>query len=446
MKTRTQHETDQLRAGLMARMPGLFNGVKGHLEQIYDLIRKYAQRREYEVTEVGFNMIYSVACRYVEVKNGTFWGSSLIPSQDYFNDAFLTDILEQLTAIQRSATHEKDLELSRQVMRCFAGIAGKCMDIRYLANMPDEFPHSMLAVGYMAQNVEDALKVGLLDLGIQEAEILRAIGLKMIARGSTIAVGLITDHLYKVALYGISNKASFLVSPVLRTYAVFMRAWLGHSRGHGHLAFRRLLQKSAEVIQLYHTVHVHPSSVTMEMQFWLGELLDMTYRTAIPYIFDEASQKLAGSDIDLNGKKDLLANLNGFADELWRFFDQASKIGAEKESLLICFIDSNIAHISLALLGLYTLDFVGESEREALRKSVSWLLSVYWRLYDYHAQITANYHDEILGNLLRVGARLHQLGLSEEVSQVIGTIVSIAHSFLKKEKGGFGFEDRKSVV
>jgi hypothetical protein len=440
MTTENRHENDQLRAGLIARMPNLFSDTKGHLGQIYDLIRKYAQRKEYEVTAVGFNFVYSIVYRYLGVRDGTFFGASMIPSQDYSNDNFLNDVFEQLTAIQRLATHEKDLELSRQVMQCFAAIAKKCADIRYLATMPNEFTHSMLAVGYMAQNAEEALKVGLHDVGIQEADILKSIGLLMIGKRSTTAIGLISEHLSKIAFYGISGKASFLVSPVLRAYVLFLRGWIFQERAHSNISYRTLLDKTVEIIRLYHEFHVSRNAANMDMQFWIGEAVDPTYRTAIPFIFVESLQRISRPETTPKQREDAIAELLEFSEELWRFYDKLAKISAEKESFLIYYIDSNISHISLSLLGLFESDLVNTFEKDKIRDKMAWLLSVYWRLFDYHTQITSSFHHHILDNLLQMGARLHQAGLKEEFREIIDTIVSIAKAFFEKEKDGFGFE------
>jgi hypothetical protein len=139
-----EERKDQLRAGLIFRIPNLFDGVKGCLNQIYALIQTYQKRKDYQVTQGGFNTIYSLVYKYIDVKNGTFFPSSMIPAFDYSHDDFLIDVFEKLTAIQRTASTEKDMEISRQILDCFSQIAMKCTEIRYRANVMNEYTHCML--------------------------------------------------------------------------------------------------------------------------------------------------------------------------------------------------------------------------------------------------------------------------------------------------------------
>ncbi len=52
-------QRDILRAGAIFRLPNLFDGAKGYLDQIYALLQTYQARKDYQVTQSGFNAIYS---------------------------------------------------------------------------------------------------------------------------------------------------------------------------------------------------------------------------------------------------------------------------------------------------------------------------------------------------------------------------------------------------
>jgi len=180
--TTKAEQRDQLRVGLIFRLPSLFYEIKASLNQIYALIQTYQNRRDYQVTRSGFNAMYSLTHKYIEVKNGAFFPSSMIQALDYSHDDFLIDVFEKLTAAQRTASANKDLEISKQILDCFSRIAMKCTEIRYRANPMNEYTHCMFATAYMEQNIEEALNAGLLEMGIQGSDRLRNIGLALVTK------------------------------------------------------------------------------------------------------------------------------------------------------------------------------------------------------------------------------------------------------------------------
>ena len=100
-KLSKKEKRDLLRSGAIFRSPNLFDGLKNYLNQIYALLLTYQKRKDYQVTQRGFYSIYSLLYKYINVKNGAFFPSSMIQALDYSHDDFLIEVFEKLTAIHK---------------------------------------------------------------------------------------------------------------------------------------------------------------------------------------------------------------------------------------------------------------------------------------------------------------------------------------------------------
>jgi len=441
-RTNKNEQKEQLRAGLILRLPHLFDDVKKSVDQIYALINTYIARKNYQVIKSGFNAIYSVVFRYIDIRNGTFFPSSIIQAYDFSSDTFLNDVFEKLAAIQRVASKEKDLELSKEIIDCFSKIAIKCTEIRYRTTMLSEYTHCMLAVQYMQQSIEDSLNSDLLDIGIQGSQSQKNIGLVLISKNAHTDIRMILENLSKIAIYGIAKpKATFLISHPLQAYSLFLRAFMFNKEVYDDLLPRSILEKVQGIIDMYLKFKdLGISHISVDLQYSLGDFIDLSKPIAMPYIFEEAYAKIADKKTNKEERENLIDKILDFGHQIWHFYDELSKSAAEKESFLIHFIDSNLSYISLNLLKLYQSNELEEYQKEKVLEDIGWIISDYWRIYDYHKKITGTYEMEMLENLLRIGYEFNKLSLIEELDEIIDIIVSIAESFLEKQEDSYGFD------
>lgn len=441
-KNKNNDEKDLLKAGLILRTPALFDGVKKRVDQIYSLINTYIPRRDYQVIKGGLNAIYSIVFKYIDVRNGTFFPSSIIQAYDLSSDSFLNDVLEKLAALHRIVAKEKDLELSKEIIDCLAKIAIKCAEIKYRATSLSEYTHCILAAQYMQQSIEDSLSTDLLDIGINGSQNLKSIGLILIAKNAHTDARMILDHLAKIAMFGIAKpKASFLISYPMQSYSLFLRAWLFGKDVYDEFLPKSILEKVQGIAEMYlkfRELLADPLSV--EMQYSFGDFIDLSKPIAMPYIFDEAYKFLTDKKTKEEEKQKVIGNLLDFGHEIWHFYDALAKAAAEKESFMIHFIDTNIFYITMSLLTLYQSNLVDDEQKDKIKEDVTWIISDYWRIYHYHTKITKNYEMQMIENLLRIGYEFNRLSLFKELDEVNGIIVAIAESFLEKQQNGYGFD------
>jgi hypothetical protein len=429
-------QRDQLRSGLILRSPYLFYPAEKSLEQIYSLISTYLPRKDYEVLNRGFLYIYSVVFKYLEIKSGTFFPSSIIKAYDFSSDSFLNNVFEKLASFQRVATNEKNMELTKLIIICYTNIAIKCTEIRYLVRNNNEYIHAMLAVYYMQQSIEDSVNAGLLDIGIDGSIAQKDIGLILIRKNAQTNILSILDNLKKIAFYGITKeKATFLISYPIQAYSYFLREWVFNKDVELELLPNFIFEKVGVIIQLYLKFRSFESSPqSVELQYALGDFVDLSKPLAFPYIFDEVFSRIEDEKFPKKEKDSLKNKILDLAKDLWRFYDNLSKYAAEEESFLIHFIDSNLLHISMTLLQTRESNEFDQGQKKEILKYIAWIISIYWRIYHYHKKISRNYDIQIFENLLRIGYEFNNLSLNDLLYDVISNIISIGESFFEKKK------------
>ena len=165
--------------------------------------------------------------------------------------------------------------------------------------------------------------------------------------------------------------------------------------------------------------------------------MDLSRPLAFPHIFPESLSRILDEKTEKKDKENIKEKILSLIEDLWRFYDKLSKHAAEKESFLIHFIDSNIFHIAMNLLQIQETDVFDEEERSEVLNEINWLISVYWRVYDYHAKITKNYEMQLLENLLNFGYELNKRSLNDLVKKVISYFISIGENFMEKKEGAY---------
>jgi hypothetical protein len=300
----------------------------------------------------------------------------------------------------------------------------------------------MLAAQYIQQSIEETLNADLLDVGISGSENLKTIGFALIAKNAHTDIRMIMEHLSKIAMYGIVKpKSTYLISYPLQAYSLFLRAFVFYKPAYDDIFSNSVLEKAQGIIGLYVKMNdPGVSPLSMELQYAVGPFLDLSHREAMPYIFSEAYKKIEDDKTNKEEKKVIIRKILKLGHEVWHFYDAISKIAAEKQSFLIHFIDANLHHIALSLLVLYQSEQLDDRQKEEALEDIGWVISNYWRIYYYHKEISTSHEMQILQNLLEIGYQFNALNLRKELNSVIGIIVSIAESFLEKQKNSYGFD------
>ena len=440
-------EHEQLRAGLVYRNQDLFQPVLLYIDQIYSMINTYIVRKDYQVIRNGLNAIVSIVYKYIDVRQGTFFHSMLFAVSaggdvDLSHDPFLNDVLEKMSALQRIASANKDLELSKDILDCLSKIAKKCADIKYRTKVAGELPHCNLVVQYIHQNIQDSLSTGLLDMGISGATTLRDVGVFLIAKNGSIGIRIVIKDLSQIAMNGIARpNATFLISYPMQAFSFFLRAFVFSKAYYDKYLPESIFEEVQGLVDLYLKIKVNALDLlNMELQSSFGPFIDLSSKSAVPYIFSEAYNEVINDKLSIDERNKIVDRVIDLSDQFWRFYDALSKLAAKKESFLIYFIGVGSHHVAKMLAHFCQIDLLNEEQKKYLKENIKRIISIYWKLYNYHEKITASYDIQMLDDLLELGDMLYSFNLGDEFRYVIESFVAIADLFLEKQENKYGFD------
>jgi len=227
----------------------------------------------------------------------------------------------------------------------------------------------------------------------------------------------------------------------MQAYSLFIRAFVFNKKYDDEFLPQIIFGEIQNIADLYVQFKEPPrGAVSMDLQYSLGPFIDLSNKVAMPYVFREAYNKIIDKTTADEEKKSILERCIKLGHEIWHFYDALAESAAKKESFLIHFIDEGIHEIAMALTYFCQLEGLEDDDKKEIRENIRWIISDYWRIYYYHEKITAAYEMQMFDNLLELGSRFYDLSFKEEIWSLIDIIVSIANSFLKKKKDGYGFD------
>lgn len=435
-----------LKAGIYTRKPELLSPLDGSLCQIFDIVRKFSYRREYEVTRLGLQYIAQIISEYLLLRKETtipvpkdilVFGTDL--------DTFLVKNYERLSSIERVAIENSDAELGSAVIDALGHIIYVSTEVKMIQGvLPMENPVADLALGYLHANVQEALSTDLYDVGIAGTSALQSVGEVLINKNMNTSVSIVLSYLKDIAQFGVLKKQCSLTNYALAGLGTICHEGLTSKYYDKHMLMLNTLDHAKEV-STFAVPLIEDSSLqgTLSVQYYLGAFFDLSKPTAIAYVVPKMSRYIndAETEEDRNNMKHVFFNVN---KELWRFYRALGEAVATQESFLLWLIHTNIEMIGKTVFELMN-DSKWQKEEKELEEILSWYFSFYWVTICKHDTITKYYIWNFADTLAYFGLLGVKENRIEVSSQCVSSILSIAKDYVAKEKSGHGYDPPRIV-
>jgi len=368
-------------AAVYTKIPTLLIPVNQHLEQLYAILHKYSIRQEYEVIRKGLQGVSLIINRYLDIRKKSsvpYMSDSIAFQTDL--DEFLVPNYEKITTINNLAIRNRDIELSKLVIKNIESISLKYGELEPVG-LKYERPTN-IAVGYLKGFIEECLKADMFDIGIYGSGVLSKIGISCVKRNDSVGIHIAYQDLRdKVAYYGIIKKQNYLVDYALDGIIRIIWAIVFQKKFHANIDVKQGLDSVRTITECVLTTSNETDTVGMHnIQHSLGSFYDLTKDTAIGILLAKLAENILKEE-DPTKKKEMMDTFLKVDKESWRFFRDISEIAGVKESFLLHFINMNIMQISRAIIYLCQDDDL-DYAREKLLNDLIWYLSVFWWSYD----------------------------------------------------------------
>lgn len=448
-KIEKEKEKNEIKTALIANTKNLFGNVWTNIQEIFDLTLRNSKKNNYDVTWQGFSAIYEIIKKYLFVRKGTFVDLSLfsIIGIGSTQDFILVQTYEKLFAIQRVANSNKDLQLSKDLLRALTLIAKETLGVKFLNETYQSNSVFDLTYGYTFQIAKEGINEGFYDLGVDISNYYSALSGSIISNGSRQSLITISRNLSEIATVGIIKKQFFIIDYTIGTIGKFIQD-LALSEHFERATFNLMLDEAKKVIIYYVTFNSASSGLdsNLDVQNSLGRFVDLTRPYSIGITIASLCQAII-QEKNEKKKDGLINNLMDINNELWLAFDYILKISSKTSSFINYFIGSNIGHICKNLASLYEVGNLQDRDKKELLNDIRWHLSDFWRMMSYKDKDFENINlFNIEEDLLILGYKFLNLGLEEETKNINEVLFSMGRIVLEKGKDSYGFTAPRIVM
>ncbi len=443
------------RAGLYTRFPRMTEEFGKTLFQLNSIARTYSQSRSYDITFHALRAIGHLTGQYLTARSG----SLIMPtSLSMFmqglpqSDRVLSEQLESLAALHKSAVEDKDTELSRQILDAFLYLAVHGMTVETYVEIAGENTVTDYVLGYLQAAAQQGATEELGDVALNGCRALASIGKAATSKSLYLTSRLVVTALQKISSVGTSQQKPFLVHEVVKSISEVAGAAI-----YAKLAGTNTIDHALEVLKqiAIQEVRIPRGGLagTLDIQMALGPVLNPGEETSIARLQNFAINDLMTGDKgrDATVTAQVASTVEELNRHLWLFFADIGSAAAPTQSFALHFVNDSISVIANQQLSLWSALREHQIEgmdawrlnsfREKLLHELTWIVTaVHWRIYDKLPHVVdATTVWEFFTTLSQIGIRCADMGLEEQAIGIIRQLLSISKKSIEKQpEHGYG--------
>src|SRR5437899_172232 len=455
--SRQEQATDEraLCASLYARFPRMTEDFGKTLFQLNSIARTYSQSRSYDITFHALRAIAHLTGHYLTARSGSLimpTSLSLFMEGLPQSDRVLSEQLETLAALHKSAIEAKDIELSRQILDAFLYLALHGMTVKTYVEIAGENTVTDYVLGYLQAAAQQGATEKLDDVALNGCRALATIGKAATSRNLYLTSRFVMAALQKISSAGTVQNKPFLVHEAVKAISEMASVAI-----YAKLAGTNTIDYALEILS---QIAIQEASIprgglggTLDIQMALGPFLNPGEETSIARLQNFAINELMTKDKETDAT--VIAQVASTVEELnrhlWRLFADIGSTAAPTEAFGLHFVNESISVIANQMLSLWSAlrehEIAGmdswqmNSFREKLLHELTWIVTaVHWRIYDKlpsPAQTTTVW--EFFTILSQIGIRCVDIGLEEQAIGIIRQLLSISKKSIEKQpEHGYG--------
>ena len=424
-----------------------------HLEQIYALIPRSIQYKEYITFRKALNSICDIANHYFKIRSGTFFQvpallSTVVDSQDVFLGG-INGLYEKFDSINTQAIKYKDVEVAQDVLKAYERITSDGIKVEQLVMqewLPKEHKIVNYAIGYMGKSIDAALAAGMFDIGMRGAEALGRIAKITLDEGYEFETTMSFKPLRRITLfYYIFPIHSVLLSYPLKSYLSIFDYVITHKTEQKEGLIREIVDEVQSITLEY--IKKEKNSAVAQIEDTLGDCFSPFMHPSFPTIIQRISNIIQNEN-NQEKRKELVYLLNFINERIRYFFIDIAQEAGKNDSAMIHQICSGVSHINKILISLYEKDLLDENNQKKLLENITWYASSYWRYYEALNKISRRTaHYDVNDDLFSLGLKLIKIEQDKEFERVLQIMLDISENLLdKSDSSNFALRYLKNAL
>lgn len=338
---------------------------------------RYATRGDYEVTAAALQTVLAVNALYIRAKGKTFFTDNLLFAHPMSSDSFINETLESLRQAVASAVSTEDERYLEQLLRAFEALAALYACIDYARPMATP-KHALLAAGYLSGAVETVMPKGKIDVVMEGV---RSMGrtAEVLLRASQAPINTVsaTEKIGPLAAAcSLGEKTRPITMVAVEQLAKLTFAILRTDSRDARYAQQRINDNILLIANMLLSVSDPMNSTHSSC---LGSYYSTTRHDSFHMWFVDLSNGILNADADNKDAKNVIRNLIGWTDEIWRVQRDLFKLSIEKRSQFTFDLIHWVTQIAKCLLAVCNAPACDERSKKALIDNALKLVGVLTR-------------------------------------------------------------------
>jgi hypothetical protein len=371
---------------------------------------RYAEQGDYEVSGFALNAILSINAAYIKAKGKTFFSQNFLINNSFTSDGFINDTLEHLRQNVRVGVSRGDEQQIEQIFRAMEKLCQIYLNIDYASEHASK-THAHLAAAYLADAVESVVPQNMPDVLMEGVRLMGNAAQLIISYKEPEHIATISEKIALIACTGTVNQKYHPVTQVavmqlakltfdlIRSQSHDVSFAIGEVRSDVKLIAEMFLKIPDTPLSNIHSASLSPyysGTSNDTLMAWLAELNNAISNAGK----DDEAQRI-------------IYHIKQWADELYQTEKELFLLAIEKRSHFTFDIIHWIVHITKLLLAVSNADACDDHNREKLRRSALWLVSVLSWVPDEQEVVTFIENYQMTESLFEAAIDARQCGCND---------------------------------
>lgn len=413
--------------------PGWTARAQQGISHCISFARRYAEHGDHEISGLALNAVVSINAEYVKAKGKTFFADNYLFDNPLTSDGFINNTLEHLRQNVQIGVSRADEQQIEQSFRALAQLCHVYMDIDYATENAIK-SHAHLAAEYLSGAIETVIPHNMPDVLMEGGRLLGEVAQLIVAKKDSVHVTTISEKLALLACTGAANEKYHPVTQVAVTQLAKLTLALIRSDSLDiKFASRKIRNDVKFVAEIYLKIPDTPlSSVhSFSLAPYYSGTSDQTLTAWLTGLTNAISN---AREDDVNAQR-VINHIKQWSDQMYQTEKELLLLAIEKRSLFTFDIMHWVVHITKLLLAVSNADACNEHNRELLRKSALWLISVLSWVPDEKDAVRFVENYEMTENLFEVAIDERQRGCDDVALKIRDLLLNWAFKAGKYEIG-----------
>jgi hypothetical protein len=425
-------------------VPHLAN-LDRQIENLFEISMKLSDKHEIKTTNRGLAAVHNILARFLNVRKDS--SLALLSNISLFamesdSQNFLSRSFERFNNAGEKFILTRRIENARFVVDVYKSLAVQSKEINFI-NKPYENPIFDLTKGYLGFYINFAVREKDQEIVLHGTRALSDLAMIAIEKNWEPSLLGIQNDLLKMAIFGITNQATFIVDECINGWLRILKAVFYYKSFIADHAIKEAL-KNIKIVTV--SMDTAIKSGLLSGDFATSMIQSKPYDELMPTI-----GIIINGFFKLGDEKEKSSYKRSFVSLLDELYDSLRRLSEEIhdcDSPLIDSIGRLIFNINSLIIDLLDKDeFKEERTEQELQKNLSW--NIYlpsW--FAHHAKKfrASSAFDTLTDSVAKTGIILFQKKMSEGlIMDCIKALYSMVKHCLEKVDEGYGYDEPRQM-